>query len=268
MQGLLKQASVSGRNVSRSRATSDFRSELRRTLRVRGFSGGVLAGSLALLALAGPVAAEKAATNPATNAPAATNSPAATNAPAATSASVASPQVVVVEAFNANLLDLLRKSDSLDQKGRSDLLKPSLETNFDLDFMAQKVLGRGWKELTPEQKKTWRDSFTGLMTENYAGRFVGWADQSFETIDEAEAGRGTVLVRTRLYVPGEENVSLDYRLRETPNGWRVIDVFLNGTVSELALRRAEYSGVLKRDGFDALILAVNGKRDELAASGS
>ena len=181
---------------------------------------------------------------------------------------MASPQIVVVESFNANLLDLLQKSDSLNQKGRSDLLRPSLEGNFDLDFMAQKVLGRGWKELTPEQKKTWRDSFTGLMTENYAGRFVGWADQSFETIDEAEAGRGTVLVRTRLHVPGEEDVSLDYRLRETPNGWRVIDVFLNGTVSELALRRAEYSGVLKRDGFDALILAVNGKRDELAAAGS
>ena len=131
--------------------------------------------------------------------------------------------------------------------------------------MAQKVLGRGWKSLTPEQQVTWRESFAGLMTENYAGRFVGWSEQSFTTVEESEAGHGTVLVRTKLHVPGDEDVSLDYRLRETPQGWRVIDVFLNGTVSELALRRAEYSGVLKRDGFDALIVAVDGKRKELEA---
>ena len=221
---------------------------------------------LAILCMAAPGGAESPPV-PVPEAPAATEAPAA-EAPSAGPSDSASPQVEVVETFNGDLLDLLRKSGELDQQGRSALLKPSLQTHFDLDFMAQKVLGRGWKKLTPEQQIIWRDSFTGLMTENYAGRFVGWSDQSFETIDESEAGHGTVLVRTKLHVPGDEDVSLDYRLRETPTGWRVIDVFLNGTVSELALRRAEYSGVLKREGFDALILAVDGKREELASAGS
>lgn len=240
-------------------------------LRARDLLGKIALSSCALclsgLLLALPAGAEDSiAADVASPAAAPAAQPAAGSAGEMAVAPPAGSRVVVVEAFNTDLLDLLRNSDSLDQKGRSAALQPSLQENFDLGFMAQKVLGRGWKQLTPEQQAIWRESFAGLMTENYAGRFVGWSEQSFTTVEESEAGHGTFLVRTILHVPGDEDVALDYRLRETPEGWRVIDVFLNGTVSELALRRAEYSGVLKRDGFDALIAAVDGKRDELAAS--
>jgi phospholipid transport system substrate-binding protein len=61
---------------------------------------------------------------------------------------------------------------------------------------------------------------------------------------------------------------LSYRLGKKPEGWKVIDVYYNGTVSELALRRADYSSVLKRDGFDALIARVNAKIAELRAGGT
>ena len=55
-------------------------------------------------------------------------------------------------------------------------------------------------------------------------------------------------------------MQLDYRMR--PNGegeWRIVDVYLSGTVSELALRRSDYSGVLRSDGFEALRTAVETK---------
>ena len=44
----------------------------------------------------------------------------------------------------------------------------------------------------------------------------------------------------------------------------MIDVYLNGTVSELALRRSEYSTVLKRDGFEKLIETIDDKTQEIA----
>ncbi|MFP6665599.1 MAG: ABC transporter substrate-binding protein [Deltaproteobacteria bacterium] len=174
--------------------------------------------------------------------------------------------IAVVEGFNATLIDLLRRSGELDHAGRVAQLAPVLAASFDLDFMAQKVLGRRWRGLSPEEQAIWARSFTGLMTANYAGRFVGWADQSFTTLDAKEASHGTLLVRTRLVVPDVETVALDYRLKDGPDGWQIIDCFLNGTVSELALRRSEYSGVLKRAGFKALIAAVDAKRVELATA--
>ena len=73
------------------------------------------------------------------------------------------------------------------------------------------------------------------------------------------------MVKTKVTAPGDEDVELSYRLRETPAGPRIIDVYLKGTVSELALRRSEYTSVLEREGFPALIATVDRKIADLAA---
>jgi phospholipid transport system substrate-binding protein len=52
-------------------------------------------------------------------------------------------------------------------------------------------------------------------------------------------------------------------MRSTEAGWRIIDIYYNGTVSELALRRADYAAVLKKDGFEALLASVNQKIADL-----
>ena len=48
-------------------------------------------------------------------------------------------------------------------------------------------------------------------------------------------------------------------MRTAAAGWRISDVFLSGTVSELALRRSEYGALMRREGFDALLAAVRKK---------
>ncbi len=175
----------------------------------------------------------------------------------------ATPQSDVVEQFNGTLLSLLEGDSDFD--GRFAKIEPAVRQAFDLEFMASKVLGRGWKGLTPEQQTEWLATFTRLTASNYAGRFVGEKGPSFETLGQEDGTHGTVVVRTQLVDPGKENVVLTYRLRETPTGWKVIDCYLNGTVSEIALRRSEYGSVLRRDGFETLLAAVNSKSEELAS---
>ena len=72
------------------------------------------------------------------------------------------------------------------------------------------------------------------------------------------------MVRTQLVRPGDEDVQLNYRLRAVDGEWRIIDIYLNGTVSELALRRSEYSSVLKREGFEKLISTLHAKVESLS----
>jgi phospholipid transport system substrate-binding protein len=67
------------------------------------------------------------------------------------------------------------------------------------------------------------------------------------------------MVRTRIIFVDEDPIELDYRLRNAEGSWRIIDVFMNGTVSELALRRSEYSSVFKRDGFELLLSSLEEK---------
>jgi phospholipid transport system substrate-binding protein len=60
-------------------------------------------------------------------------------------------------------------------------------------------------------------------------------------------------------------VKLDYRLRAADGDWKIVDVYLNGTVSELALRRSEYSSLIKREGLEALLAALDEHIDSLAS---
>ena len=164
------------------------------------------------------------------------------------------------------LIDVLRQSKELGYQGRFDKLAPILKGAFDLDYMARMGVGRAWLQLSDEQKASWYELFKTYMTANYASRFDHWSGQKFEVLGEEAGGGDTVLVRTKVIDPQQEPVDLSYRMRKSDDGWKVIDVYLKGTVSELALRRSEYAAVLKRDGFDALVASVRKKIDEMAAA--
>jgi len=82
------------------------------------------------------------------------------------------------------------------------------------------------------------------------------------------AARGTAMVHTELVRVTEDPVEIHYRLRETEAGWRIIDIYLNGTVSELALRRSEYGSVIERDGFDSLVTSLSDRISSSSAAAS
>ncbi len=180
------------------------------------------------------------------------------------SAAEGATAIGVVESLHAVLISAMKEADSLGYQGRFDRLSPVLSSSFDLGFMAAKCVGRVWKTLNEKDQQRWLDAFERHTTSNYAGRFNNYSGQVFETLGEQPAAHDTVLVRTKLVNPSDQDVQLNYRLRSIDGGWRIIDVYLNGTVSELALRRSEYSSVLKRDGFEVLLASVDRKAEDLA----
>ena len=172
-----------------------------------------------------------------------------------------------VEAFHLGLLEIMKESETLGFQGRIDRLAPIMAEAFDLDFMASKTVGRLWRKLSDEDKARWEETFTRLTTANYAGRFTGYTGEQFVTLGEEEARRETRMVLTKIVLPDDDDVQLNYRLMQRAGVWKVIDVYLNGTVSELALRRSEYSAALKREGFEKLVASVETKIADLMAKG-
>jgi phospholipid transport system substrate-binding protein len=167
--------------------------------------------------------------------------------------------IVAIERLHASIIDVMKNATALGFEGRRKKLQPVMSSTFDFDFMSEKSAGRYWNDLTPEQKQRWSDTFGRLTIATYAGRFNKYSDQVFETLGVETGGFDTVLVRTKLNQPRDQDVQLSYRMRETPSGWRIVDIYLNGTVSELALRRAEYGSVLQRYGFDKLVQDLEAK---------
>jgi phospholipid transport system substrate-binding protein len=178
-------------------------------------------------------------------------------------AAAATDPTAVVDALNAGLLGVMKDSATLGYDGRAARLGPVVDAAYDVPFMAQKSLGREWDELDDGAKASWVALFREFMIANYSGRFTGYAGETFEDRGKEDGAYDTVLVKTRLLVPKQDDVEMDYRLRQTPDGWRIIDVYLKGSVSELALRRADYTAVLKRGGFDDLSTYLRGKVEAL-----
>ena len=169
--------------------------------------------------------------------------------------------IPVIDHFHAVLIDVMKHAGALGFEGRREKLAPVLDATYDFPTMAQRSLSTSWAKLDADQRERFTSAFRALTLRTYATRFDGYDNERFETLGEEPSIAKTVIVRTVLHTTAED-VHLDYRLRSTNAGYRVIDVYLSGTVSELALRRAEYTSVLEREGFDALLSALERKAAE------
>ena len=215
------------------------------------------------LALALPATAVRAQGENLSSAPAARASATEAEAQGPDEVLLAAPSV---EKLHAALLEIMRSAGELGYAGRFERISPAVAETFDLPFMASKSMGRHWKKLPETDQQRWLETFTRHISANYAGQFTAFSGEAFETLGEETATRDTRVVRTRLTRPNDEAVQLNYRLREVDGEWRIIDIYLNGTVSELALRRSEYSSVLKREGFEKLLETIDEKVKELAST--
>lgn len=174
----------------------------------------------------------------------------------------------IVEGLHDEMLAVMKDGKALGFDGRLARLQKAIEARYDFSFMAEKSVGLAWKDLDAAQRAQLVDAMGRLAGATYAGRMADFSGEKFETLGTQEAGQATMLVRTQIVESGGKTTSLDYRLRETPAGPRIIDVFYNGTVSELAMRRSEYSSLLKKGGFPLLIDTIEKKTGEQKLSAS
>jgi len=176
-----------------------------------------------------------------------------------------SAPVEVVKKLNAGLESVLKDAPKLDYKARYERLVPVLTEAYDFDFMASQAVGKEWDALSANDQRRWVKAFSELTFSTYASRFDHYSGQTFTVLGEEEGAHDTVVVRSQVVDPGHDNVDLTYRLREKSGAWKVIDVYLKGSVSEIALRRSEFAAVLKREGFEALLAGVNRKLTAIAS---
>ena len=160
---------------------------------------------------------------------------------------------VVAERLDAALLEAMRNAEALGYEGRYELLAPVLEQSFDFPFMARVSIGRYWRKMDEAQRAKLVEAFARLSIATFAARFNGYGGETFQILGEEEQPRGAILVVNHLVKTDGEAVPINYLMRENKGRWRVVDVFLDAKYSELAIKRAEYTAVYKRDGFDRLI---------------
>jgi phospholipid transport system substrate-binding protein len=171
----------------------------------------------------------------------------------------------VVQSFYDTLLQAMKGGAQLGFKGRRDLLAPSIEKNFDLPLMTRLTAGLQWQGFSPEDQQNLVTAFSEYSIATYANQFDGYSGERFE-VEPApvKTDGGDDIVKTKLVLPKDDPVQLDYLMRQESGGWKIIDVYLSGTISQLAARRSEFSTVLRNNGVTGLINLLHQKTAQLA----
>jgi phospholipid transport system substrate-binding protein len=119
--------------------------------------------------------------------------------------------------------------------------------------------------LSAPQKKRYAKAFSALSISSHATRFKGYSGESFRFLGVDDPGRGYRLVKTEVVRPGKSAIKVAYLMQQRGGAWKIIDVFLKGTISEVATRRSEFSAVLRDKGVEILIRDIERK---VATAGS
>jgi phospholipid transport system substrate-binding protein len=177
----------------------------------------------------------------------------------------ASDPADTVHRFYAALLNAMQNGQSLGDKGRYDRLAPVIGESFDVPYMAQRAVGAGWTKLTPAQQQSVTEAFHRYMTATYADRFDSYSGEKFQVRGVEPTSFGTI-VQSQIVKSDGAPVSINYLMHENSGAWQIADVYLTGTISQLANLRSQFSAVLARQGVDGLIAMLNEKVETLVAN--
>jgi phospholipid transport system substrate-binding protein len=166
----------------------------------------------------------------------------------------------VAGAFYDVLLTAMKEGPKLGFEGRCRLLDPEIRRDFNLPLMTRIVVGLPWRNLTAAQQQELVGAFSDFSVANYASEFKDFGGERF-LVDPKTTSlpSGDVVVHTKLITGEGETIQLDYLMRSNEGRWQIIDVFLTGTISQLAARRSEFSSVLREGGAAALVKLLKQK---------
>src|SRR5215813_11415636 len=163
------------------------------------------------------------------------------------------------------LLNTMKNGRTLGQSGRFARLDPVIRRSFDIAEMARLSVGRSWTGLSEAQRQQMTESYGRYISAIYADRFDSYAGQKLEVTGEEAAPSG-VMVKSQIIKASGEPVKVDYIMHRNGDNWLISDIYLDGAISEVATRRSEFAAILKKDGIDGLIAALNRKADILIAT--
>lgn len=169
-----------------------------------------------------------------------------------------------VRSFYDTLLYTMKNAKTLGQNGRYAQLEPVIAKTFDLPFMTRMAVGTAWSTMTPTQRQQATEAFGRYISAIYADRFDGYSGEQLKVIGAQPYAAGAI-VDSEIVKSDGQPVRINYLMRRNGQSWQISDVYLNGTISELAARRAEFASILQSKGVDGLIAALNRKASLLAA---
>jgi phospholipid transport system substrate-binding protein len=147
-------------------------------------------------------------------------------------------------------------------------LAPVVDATFDLDAVLRSSVGLRWATLPQEQSVGLQAAFRRYTISSYVANFDSYSGQTFQiSPDTLSVGAGQVIVQTRLMPKNEPPRAINYVMKETPSGWKAVDVLADGSISSVAVQRSDFRSLLASGGAPALIASLQRKVADLSGGG-
>ena len=182
-------------------------------------------------------------------------------------AQASDPAAAKIETFDAAVIKTLQAGKAAGAAGRAKVVGPAVEQTFDLPYMARVAVGQPWTTMSPDDQAALQKAYSRYAVANWAKNFDNYSGQKLELDGPVQDRGGDKVVKTKLSGPGSSPVSLMYRMRDTGSGWKVIDVYYNGGISQVATQRSDFASALSSGGAKALIARLDAQTDKLLKSG-
>ncbi len=188
--------------------------------------------------------------------------------PVPTSVDTSGPSELIESSANIllNGIDSRRAEFRKDPTGLYKLVGETLLPHFDTPYSAQLVLGRHWRNATPDQRKRFVEAFYDSLLYTYGDAMIDFTADRLRVLPTKVAPTDErATVRTEIKRSNGTKVSVNYSLRKVKGEWKAWDVVIDG-ISYVKSYREDYGSEVDQKGLDAVIARLEAKAQSAKAA--
>jgi phospholipid transport system substrate-binding protein len=177
------------------------------------------------------------------------------------------PAAEPIANLNAGLLAAMHAGPQTPYSQRYAALAPIVEHTFDLDTILATSVGTKWQTFAPAQQQQLKDEFMKFTVASYLANFSNYGGEKFEIVPQSRTVGADQIVETTIQPSSGDPARIDYVMRQGPDGWRAVDVLLDGSISHVAVQRSDFRHLVA-NGPNPLIESLQKKTAALSTGRS
>jgi phospholipid transport system substrate-binding protein len=154
------------------------------------------------------------------------------------------------------------KDPKLQAESKRDELRQAVYPKFDFSEMARRSLGSHWQRRSPEEQREFVKLFTQMIEDAYMSNLEGYQGEKV-VIGGEKQDKEYAEVDTKIIGKKGEEYTVNYKLRQSGNEWKIYDVVIEN-ISLVNNYRSQFNRVIAQSSFDELFRKMKDKQFEAA----
>ena len=166
--------------------------------------------------------------------------------------SVTKSESNVLASINKLHESLTKISDKTINSDNLEMIDDVVKNSYDLEKMGKIIIGVDWKQMNKKTQKEFVNVFKRFISVNYFRRFNKINELHFEHQTVTNIEDKFKLARVILTADNEK-LKIDYLLGFKNEKWKIFDVLLDGSISEVATKKSDFKKIIEEEGLSGLV---------------